>query len=118
MTAKVRSMLLAASLVLFACLLFSGGQRLIGCDAAREQVVLVQPVQAALCAAPTYMQGEADGAQSTSSEQRAQDAALPAAGSCAQPRDIHADANGNVLASGVSYLRTVHQAFALGDGFA
>ena len=38
MTAKVRSMLLAASLVLFACLLFSGGQRLIGCDAAQDQV--------------------------------------------------------------------------------
>ena len=118
MTAKWRRMLLAASLVLFACLLVSGGQRLIGSDAAREQVVLVQPVQAALCAAPTYAQGEADRAQSTSGEQRAQDAALPAAGSCAQPRDIHADANGNVLASGVSYLRTVHQAFALGDGFA
>ena len=118
MTAKWQRMLLAASLVLFACLLFSGGQRLIGSDTAREQVVLVQPVQAALCAAPAYAQGETDRAQSTSGEQRAQDAAFPAAGSCAQPRDIHADANGNVLASGVSYLRTVHQAFALGDGFA
>ena len=118
MTAKVRSMLLAASLVLFSCLLISGAPRLIGCEAAREQVVLTQPVQAALCAAPAYAQGEADGAQSTSGEQRTQDAALPAAGNCAQPRDIHADANGNVLASGVSYLRTVHQAFALGDGFA
>lgn len=114
-----RRMLLAASLALFACLLLSGAQRLIGCQAQSGQSSAAAPAQAYLCsAAPSYAQSAEEGARGETGEHRSAFDALPAGSPCAQPRGARADANGNVIASGVSYLRSVYQAFALGDGFA
>ena len=114
-----RRMLLAASLALFACLLLSGAQRLIGRQAQGGQSPAAVPAQAYLCSAsPACAQSAEDGTQGAGQEHRESADALPAGRPCAQLRGARADANGNVIASGVSYLRSVHQAFALGDGFA
>lgn len=114
-----RRMLLAASLALFACLLLSGAQRLIGCQEPSGQSLAAASAQVYLCsAASPFAQSAEDGSRGETGEHRSAFDALPAGRPCAQPRGARADANGNVIASGVSYLRSVYQAFALGDGFA
>ena len=114
-----RRMLLAASLTLFACLLLSGAQRLIGCQAQAGQPPAAVTAQACLCSvAPSYAQSSGEGTRAEAGAHRESADALPVGSLCVQPRGARADANGNVIASGVSYLRSVHQAFALGDGFA
>ena len=114
-----RSMLFAASLALFACLLLSGAQRLIGSQLQGGQSPAAAPAQAYLCSAsPAYVLSTEDGSRDKAGEYRDSVDALPAGRPFAQPRGARADANGNVIASGISYLRSVYQAFALGDGFA
>jgi len=113
---QARNALLALCLALFACLLLSGAQRLIASGEDRPSCATVT-VQAYLCGAP------ADAAQADRQndararwEGRAAEA-VQALADCA-PGGACSDANGNVLTSAVSYLRTVYQAFVLGDGFA
>lgn len=111
---QARNALLALCLTLFACLLLSGSQRLI---ASGEDRPSSAPVTTYLCGAPAYA-AQADRQDDCRArwEGRAAEAVqallvCALSGACS-------DANGNVLTSAVSYLRTVYQAFALGDGFA
>ena len=112
-----RKLLLAASLALFACLLITGAQRLIGCETEPAKASVPRLMQAYLCSTPSC-ETEAGTARVSMEGTRSAQAALPTGRLCALPGGVSADANGNVITSGVSYLRSVYQAFALGDGFA
>jgi len=110
-----RSLVFFAVIFVFACLLFSGGSRLIGHEG--EESVPVQSVSAAaaqFCAMPapdapvghTPVLGIALRRELSQTHQQGD-----------QPRAlVCSDANGNVLGS-ASYLHAVYQAFSLGDGF-
>lgn len=103
-------------LIVFFCLLLSGGSRLIGREG--EEMVLPQPTSAlhsALCSVTAQHEqtGCAPVRESADKEQTA------AAAIIHNKPDISvcSDANGNVLRQ-ETYLHAVYQAFSLGDGFA
>lgn len=113
-----RNVFLTFAVFTFACLLLSGGSRLIAAsDDSIEPIQLSDSWFAAslTCPAPAYERLIAEtGTQKNRSASAASvylivDKTVPAA--------PQTDANGNVLLQ-QSYMRTVYQAFALGDGFA
>ena len=116
--AQGRRLLFAACIALIACLLLSGAQRLVGSDAQGESLPSAQGAQACLCSPSSGATLLASAEEGGIEVHRPADMALSGAGHRVPACRVHADANGNVLASGVSYLRIVHRAFALGDGFA
>jgi len=111
-----RSLVLFAVIFVFACLLLSGGSRLIGhtVEDVPVQMADVSRVRTAFSAAPAPLceMGiepiqKAETIRGTRSE--------TPKGAAAAARVI-CDANGNVLTCR-SYLHAVYQAFSLGDGF-
>ena len=111
-----RCFVLLPLLIVFCCLLLSGGSRLIGCEG--EETVYVQPpaiLRSALCSAPA--QAEQTGCDPA--RDRADKLQSTAASMIHDEPDTYvcSDANGNVLRR-QTYLRAVYQAFSLGDGFA
>lgn len=115
-TVNWRSVMLCVCILLFSGLLLCGGTRLIGSqqeEAPRDRMV----VKAAyLCSAPPQNQETQQGVQEQPKGERT-DAALVAVVSPGNPSiTLKRDANGNVLFH-KSYLKTVYQAFSLGDGF-
>jgi len=111
-----RSIVLLAVIFVFACLLLSGGSRLIGHEGEESHVPVPSTcaVHSQLCAmpAPDAPVGHAPvlcAALRKVLSETQQQAEQPRAFVCS-------DANGNVLGS-ASYLHAVYQAFSLGDGF-
>lgn len=116
-TTNWRSVMLCVCILLFSGLLLCGGSRLIGSqqeEPSRERIV----VKAAyLCSAPLQNQETQQSAQEQPKGERA-DAARVAVVTPGNPSiTLKRDANGNILFH-KSYLKTVYQAFSLGDGFA
>ena len=111
-----RSLVLFAMIFVFACLLLSGGSRLIGHEgeAVPVQRAGVSGVSSAFSAAPAPLFEM--GLEPVHRAETIRDARAEAPGSAAPAARVACDANGNVL-SGKSYLRAVYQAFTLGDGF-
>lgn len=111
-----RSLLLVCMLFVFVCLLISGGSRLIGCELPEKplQVRSLVSVCAELSQAAAQRIESVLVAWRVFSAQRMQTAAE------SQDRNLNhrapSDANGNVL-GGRTYMRSVYQSFALGDGF-
>lgn len=110
-----RSLVLFAVFFVFACLLLSGGSRLIGHEErASVQIADVSGVAAAFSAAPSQRsETGVDPVHREASPREDKAEAPQGPAPCAR---VICDANGNVLGS-VSYLRAVYQAFSLGDGF-
>ena len=111
-----RSLVLFALIFVFACLLLTGGERLIGHEGEENPAPArsVSTVSAALCAmpAPVAQSGhvparETDGQRMVIT--RAEEGSLPRS-------FVLSDANGNVISCG-TYMHAVYQAFTLGDGF-
>ena len=110
-----RSLVFFAVVFVFACLLLSGGSRLIGHEGERPApAVRVSFADAAFSAAPAPM-GETghDPARSPAAQRLTR---LQRPDGPSRPVRVLSDANGNIL-RGSSYMKTVHQAFTLGDGF-
>ena len=113
------ALLLSAFAIAFVCVLLSGAGRLVAREEGRQEAVRPVAVQACL----TASSGESREAGRRQAEdsgdvRRGPLASLQAAPMRRAPVNAaRSDANGNVL-RGASYLRTVYQAFALGDGFA
>ena len=114
------SLALAAFLLAFACIFIGGAPRLIAdCDT-QIDIVLPGPVGAYLC-----------GAEASATSQPLENVRFTRGETAAHMQRIQysdwlrvqshsspgCDANGNVLCA-VSYMRSVYQAFDLGDGFA
>ena len=113
-----QKMLLAFSLFVFACLLLGGGSRLIASD---EPVAPILPadswLHASLTCPPSTQTNELQ-QRKTQENTLAVSTVLYLTDETMNPCSPQTDANGNVLRQGSSYMRTVYQAFALGDGFA
>ena len=111
-----RSLVFLAVIFVFACLLLSGGWRLIGHEGeeAPVQMADVPMIATAFSAAPAPLCEM--GLEPVCKSETIRDARQEAPGSAAHAARVVCDANGNVL-SGRSYLRAVYQAFSLGDGF-
>lgn len=115
---EIYALCLSLFLLAFACLLFTGAPRLIaaGDDAPKA---FRRDCRLFLCSAQSsaVQSSEAEAARRQNTVQR-MDAALVLAYTGANSHVLPGtDANGNVLSS-VSYMRSVYQVFALGDGFA
>ena len=112
-----RSLALLFVCFAFGCLLLGGGWRLIGTQGEENAMPgrATTLVRAALVSAP------APRAETGMTHPRAHSvqrhAKAPAPESLPLTARVRCDANGNVLSS-MTYLRTVYQAFTLGDGFA
>lgn len=111
-----RSLLLLCMLFAFACLLLSGGWRLVG--SAQEDDLIPVRTYASIRTVLTNAGMRAE--ESASPVRRTPAAArmhvLPAQDHQALKNSVLSDANGNVLL-GRTYMRAVYQAFALDDGF-
>lgn len=111
-----RSLVLLLAVFVFACLLLSGGSRLIGAQGEEESMPEQENVlvRAALVSAP------APKAETGSTHQREQSVQRRVQTPAPERRLLNllaeCDANGNVLKER-TYLRAVYQAFALGDAF-
>lgn len=114
-----RSLFWAVCVFVFACLLVSGAPRLVAVGGEELPPVPAAPAQAYLCSAATVVSQpesrESCAAQGISRGECA--AVLSPRMTGSETLSPGADSNGNVLQE-ASYLRSVHQAFALGDGFA
>ena len=111
-----RSRVLFAVIFVFACLLLSGGSRLIGHAGEDVPVQMVDAamVSAAFSAAPAPLCQM--GLEPIREAETIRDAGENAPEHDAPAVRVACDANGNVLGSD-SYLHAVYQAFSLGDGF-
>ena len=110
-----RSLVLFAVIFVFACLLLSGGYRLIGHEEGMEgRIESVSAVTAAFSAVPAPQSETGQAPVDGTAVHRA--AMVPPPDCAVIPARVVCDANGNVLGS-LSYLRAVYQAFSLGDGF-
>ncbi len=110
-----RSIVFFAAVFVFVCLLFSGGQRLIGHEGGSSAPVQAAPAEGAmLCAAPAPSGETGHVPVRTDAPQRA--VRTRGLGCLLRPARVCSDANGNILRRS-SYMRSVHQAFSLGDGF-
>lgn len=107
-------LLLAFFALTFACVLLSGAGRLLGAQA--QQPCESLPAVVSLTAPAAREASESVFASGQESLRRAPEGEAPQEQPACAPRAL-TDANGNVL-RGMSYLRTVYSAFALGDGFA
>ena len=111
-----RKLLLACMLFAFACLILSGGWRLVAGQGGDDWAP-VRPyaqIRAVLSAAPVQP------SQTVSPVRREAGVLRMHAASAPESRTLihgaESDSNGNVLAAG-TYMRAVYQAFALDDGF-
>lgn len=112
------AMLLTVFVLAFVCVLLSGAGRLVAREEAQQEAVCPVAVQVCLNAVSSAGQEIERRAINGGDAHRRLTASLRAAPMRIAVRSAaHSDANGNVL-RGASYLRTVYQAFALGDGFA
>ena len=111
-----RCFVLLPLLIVFCCLLLSGGSRLIGREGEElAQSLPVSVLRGVLCSAPAQTeQTSCDPARDHTDK-----AQIMVASMIHDEPDISvcSDANGNVLRC-QTYLRAVYQAFSLGDGFA
>lgn len=102
----------------FACLLLGGGSRLIASPEKEAGPIVLREsfMSASLTCPPSTRADELPDHKNQENRQAASAAycLLNREISCSIPQT---DANGNVLRR-ASYMRTVYQAFALGDGFA
>ena len=109
-----RKLLLVCVMFAFACLMASGGWRLV---AGQEPLIEQRPyaqIRAVISAAPAQPSQTAAVARRDSGTQRLHIA--PAPENRTLNHSVESDSNGNVLAAG-TYMRAVYQAFALDDGF-
>ena len=117
MTRKcARAMLLACMLFAFACLMVSGGWRLVA-GYGEGQLAQQRPYaqsRAEISSAPANPSQTVSPVQRESGVQRMH--AAPAPENRTLISSAESDSNGNVLAAG-TYMRAVYQAFALDDGF-
>lgn len=110
-----RSLLLWCMLFAFACLLLSGGGRLIASE--DEPLIPARPaasIRAVLCNAPASLRQTGTVVLKSAALKRLQ--AEPAPDHREADHSVISDANGNVLL-GRTYIRAVYQAFTLDDGF-
>lgn len=115
---EVRKLFLLCFVAAFAALLFSGAPRLIGSDGVKHEGIGIRGVQACLCAA-TNAESQSfctEGGEINRSSGRCSSLVFTADLGVNEACDLLADANGNVLGEN-SYMRSVYQVFALGDGF-
>lgn len=106
---------LAFCAMAFACLVLCGASRLIaGAPEGEKPADMAEPAQAYFISPAAESLCQAD--KQTPLRCEIMPAVCVRQAEASLPR-VQRDANGNVL-SGVSYLRAVYQAFALGDGFA
>ena len=115
---EVRKLFLLCFVAAFAVLLFSGAPRLIGSDGVEHEAISVHVVQAYLCAATNAESQSvyAEGGEINRPSGRCNFTVFTADSGVNEACDLLADANGNVLGEN-SYMRSVYQVFALGDGF-
>lgn len=112
------AMLLSAFVLAFVCVLLSGAGRLVAREEGRQEAVHPVAVQVCLTASSGESREAGRQAEDSGDVRRGPLASVQAAPMRRAPVNAaRSDANGNVL-RGASYLRTVYQAFALGDGFA
>lgn len=111
------ALLLSAFAIAFVCVLLSGAGRLVGREEMPEEAV--RPVAVQVCLTVSSGESREAGREAEGSDvHRGPLASVQETPACRAPVSAsRRDANGNVL-RGASYLRTVYQAFALGDGFA
>ena len=110
-----RSIVFFAAIFVFVCLLFSGGSRLVGHEGGSPVPVQAAPLEGVLlCAAPAPL-GET-GHVSVRPDAPQRVVRTQELGGLLRPVRVCSDANGNVLHA-CSYMKSVHQAFSLGDGF-
>ena len=113
-----RTVMFSLFVLAFSVLLLSGAPRLIAADAQEISPVCERVVPAYLCSsssAQNLAELDADTSRrACAREEYAEIASSVASGML--NRLLIADANGNILAA-VSYMRSVYQSFALGDGF-
>lgn len=105
-------------LLAFSVLLLSGAPRLIAADAQEMQPVYERVVPAYLCsvaAAQNLAESDADFTRRQCTREERAEITFALSRSMLS-RLPYADANGNILAAR-SYMRSVYQSFALGDGF-
>ncbi len=110
-----RSLLLWCMLFAFACLLLSGGGRLIASE--DDPLIPTRPaasIRAVLCNPPVQLRQAGTVALKSVAQKRLH--ATPAPDHREADRSVPSDANGNVLL-GRTYIRAVYQAFTLDDGF-
>ena len=111
-----RKLLLACMLFVFACVILSGGWRLVA-GYGEDQSMPVRPyaqIRAVLSAAPVQPSQTVSPVRREAGTQRMHIA--PAPENRSLNHSVASDSNGNVLAAG-TYMRAVYQAFALDDGF-
>ena len=111
-----RALLLAGMLFAFACLMVSGGWRLVA-GYGEGQLAADRPyaqIRAVISAAPAQPSQTVSPARREGGMQRMHIA--PAPENRTLISSAESDSNGNVLAAG-TYMRAVYQAFALDDGF-
>ena len=102
----------------FALLLISGAPRLIASsDVYKNDEIRVRPVQAYLCNPVAQEHAQTSQHPESRHESHAAFIAFHAEPDAPGASMLSADANGNVI-SCASYMRSVYQVFALGDGFA
>lgn len=116
-----RRSFLICFLFLFCCLVLTGGKRLIGnqYDENQASIPALNLIvdEAYLCSLPSINQ-ETDKSNINHEKTLHSRLSLMAVDSVRGQRrpELQADANGNILGE-KSYMRTVYQTFALGDGF-
>ena len=111
-----RKLLFACMLFAFACLIASGGWRLVA-GYGEGQLMPDRPyaqIRTVISAAPANPSQTVSPVQRESGVQRMHTA--PAPDNRILTQSAESDSNGNVLAAG-TYMRAVYQAFALDDGF-
>ena len=112
-----RSLLLLCMVFVFACLLLSGGWRLVG-RGQEDTLIPERPyasIRAALSSIPAQTAETVSPMRRAAVQQRVHTA--PAPDRQALKSLVQSDANGNVLGQR-SYMHEVYHVFSLGDGFA
>ncbi|MBR5302839.1 MAG: hypothetical protein IKU38_08395 [Clostridia bacterium] len=111
-----RKLLLACMLFVFACVILSGGWRLVAANAQEAPLPVrsYAQIRAVLSAAPAQPSQTVSPVRRDAGMQRMHIA--PAPENRTLNLSVASDSNGNVLAGG-TYMRAVYQAFTLDDGF-
>ena len=115
---EAKKLFLLCFVAVFAVLLFSGAPRLIASDGEEHETINIHTVQAYLCAVTNAESQSSltEGGEINRFAGRCEFTVFSADSDANVACDLLADANGNVL-SETSYMRSVYQVFALGDGF-
>lgn len=115
---EVRKLFLLCFVTSFAVLLFSGAPRLIASVQGEHESGDIRPIQAYLCAGANAdsQSVQLEGREINRFAMRCDFAVFHADTGVNKADALLVDANGNVLGE-TSYMRSVYQVFALGDGF-